>query len=109
MASRDESARAARHEDEVKAKVLADQISFLEEEVAALRGKLADTPRSSRLIEERLNQAESALATLTGQNERMTATLREAMDQIAALNEAVDRLAHPPARVGSSLPVNFDA
>ena len=108
MAARDDSARAARHDDEVRVKVLADQVSFLEEELAALRGKLADSPRTSRLVEERLAQTEAALAGLTGQNERLTATLREARDQIIALKEEVDRLAQPPSGFGVFLQSNAD-
>ena len=98
MASRDDSARAGRHDDEVK--VLTTQISFLEEEVAALRRRLADSPRQSRLLEERLREAEANLATITGQNERLAGTLREARDQIVALKEEVDRLAQPPSGFG---------
>jgi proteasome-associated ATPase len=108
MAARDDSARAARHDDEVRVKVLADQVSFLEEEIAALRGKLADTPRTSRLIEDRLAQTEAALAGLTGQNERLTGTLREARDQIIALKEEVDRLAQPPSGFGVFSQANAD-
>ncbi|HEX5189667.1 MAG TPA: proteasome ATPase [Streptosporangiaceae bacterium] len=108
MAARDDSARAARHEDEVRIKVLTDQVSFLEEEIAALRGKIADSPRSSRLIEERLAQTEAALAGLTSQNERLTGTLREARDQIIALKEEVDRLAQPPSGFGVFLQANAD-
>jgi proteasome-associated ATPase len=108
MASRDDSARAARHDDEVRVKVLTDQVSFLEEEVAALRSKLADSPRTSRLLEERLNQTDAALASITGQNERLTATLREARDQIVALKEEVDRLAQPPSGFGIFLSANED-
>jgi proteasome-associated ATPase len=98
MASRDDSARAGRYDDEVK--VLTTQISFLEEEVAALRGRLADSPRQVRLLEERLREAEASLAGVTGQNERLAATLREARDQIFALKEEVDRLAQPPSGFG---------
>src|SRR5215475_1990826 len=108
MAARDDSARAARHDDEVRVKVLTDQVSFLEEELAAVRGKLADSPRSSRLLEDRLAQTEAALAGLTGQNERLTATLREARDQIIALKEEVDRLAQPPSGFGVFLQANAD-
>jgi proteasome-associated ATPase len=108
MASRDDSARAARHDDEVRNKVLTDQISFLEEELTALRGKLADSPRTSRLLEDRLAQSEAALASLTGQNERLAATLREARDQIIALKEEVDRLAQPPSGFGIFLQANTD-
>jgi proteasome-associated ATPase len=108
MASRDDSARAARHDDEVRAKVLTDQVSFLEEEVAALRSKLADSPRTSRLLEDRLAQQEAALASITSQNERLAATLREARDQIIALKEEVDRLAQPPSGFGIFLQANDD-
>jgi proteasome-associated ATPase len=108
VAARDDSARAARHDDEVRVKVLTDQVSFLEEEIAALRSKLADTPRTSRLVEERLAQTEAALSGLNSQNERLTATLREARDQIVALKEEVDRLAQPPSGFGVFLKANPD-
>ncbi len=108
MAARDDSARAARHDDEVRVKGLTDQVSFLEEEIAALRGKLADSPRTSRLIEDRLAQTEATLVGLTSQNERLTATLREARDQIIALKEEVDRLAQPPSGFGVFLQANSD-
>jgi proteasome-associated ATPase len=98
MASRDDSARAGRYDDEVK--VLTTKISFLEEEVAALRGRLADSPRQTRLLEERLREAETSLASINGQNERLTGTLRDARDQIVALKEEVDRLAQPPSGFG---------
>src|ERR1700722_12023298 len=98
MASRDDSVHSGRHDDEVK--VLTTQISFLEEEVAALRGRLADSPRQTHLLEQRLREAEANLAAITGQNERLATTLREARDQIIALKEEVDRLAQPPGGFG---------
>ncbi len=98
MASRDDSARAGRYDDEVK--ILTTQISFLEEEISALRRRLADSPRQTRLLEERLREAETNLASVTGQNERLAGTLREARDQIVALKEEVDRLAQPPSGFG---------
>ncbi len=98
MASRDDSVHSGRHDDEVK--VLTTQISFLEEEVAALRGRLADSPRQTHLIEQRLREAEANIAAVTGQNERLATTLREARDQIIALKEEVDRLAQPPSGFG---------
>jgi proteasome-associated ATPase len=98
MASRDDSVHSGRHDDEVK--VLTTQVSFLEEEVAALRSRLADSPRQTHLLEQRLREAESNLGSITGQNERLAATLREARDQIIALKEEVDRLAQPPSGFG---------
>jgi proteasome-associated ATPase len=98
VGSRDESSRASRHDDEVKG--LTAQISFLDEEIAALRRRLADSPRQARLLEERLRETEASLAAITAQNERLTGTLREARDQIVALKEEVDRLAQPPSGFG---------
>src|ERR1700684_3290253 len=98
MASRDDSARAGRYDDEVK--VLTTQISFLEEEIAALRRRLSGFPRQTKPLGERLREAETSLAGVNGQNERLAGTLREARDQIVALKEEVDRLAPPPGRVG---------
>jgi proteasome-associated ATPase len=98
MASRDDSVHSGRHDDEVK--VLTTQVSFLEEEVAALRSRLADTPRQTHLLEQRLREAESSLSALTSQNDRLAGTLREAREQIVALKEEVDRLAQPPSGFG---------
>src|SRR5579884_2690126 len=98
VTARDESARDARHDDEVNG--LTTQISFLEEEIAALRRRLSDSPRHVRMLEERLRETEASVATLTGQNERLSSTLREARDQIVALKEEVDRLAQPPSGFG---------
>ncbi len=98
MAARDESGRASRHEDEVSS--LTAQISFLDEEIAVLRRRLADSPRQVRLLEERLREAEGGLTSVTAQNERLASTLREARDQIVALKEEVDRLAQPPSGFG---------
>ena len=97
MATRDEGSRTAR-EDQVQG--LTTQISFLEEEVAVLRRRLADSPRHVRLLEERLRETEASVASVTGQNERLADTLREARDQIVALKEEVDRLAQPPSGFG---------
>jgi proteasome-associated ATPase len=98
VATRDDSGRASRHEDEVKS--LTAQISFLDEEIAVLRRRLADSPRQVRLLEDRLRETEGSLTGVTAQNERLAATLREARDQIVALKEEVDRLAQPPSGFG---------
>ena len=106
MAARDESGRASRHEDEVSS--LTAQISFLDEEIAVLRRRLADSPRQVRLLEERLRETEASLASVTSQNERLASTLREARDQIVALKEEVDRLAQPPSGFGIFLSAQED-
>jgi proteasome-associated ATPase len=98
VAARDSEGRASRHEDEVNS--LTAQISFLDEEIAVLRRRLADSPRQVRMLEDRLREAEGSLSGVTAQNERLAATLREARDQIVALKEEVDRLAQPPSGFG---------
>jgi proteasome-associated ATPase len=87
---------------------LTAQISFLDEEIAVLRRRLADSPRQVRLLEERLRETESSLTSVTTQNERLAATMREARDQIVALKEEVDRLAQPPSGFGIFLAVCED-
>jgi proteasome-associated ATPase len=98
VAAREEGGRASRHEDEVSS--LTAQISFLDEEIAVLRRRLADSPRQVRLLEERLRETESSFTSVSSQNERLASTLREARDQIVALKEEVDRLAQPPSGFG---------
>jgi proteasome-associated ATPase len=105
-ASRDEGGRASRHDDEVSS--LTAQISFLDEEIAVLRRRLADSPRQVRLLEERLRETEASLTSVTSQNERLASTLREARDQIVALKEEVDRLAQPPSGFGVFLAARED-
>src|SRR5260370_7038296 len=97
VATRDESGRASRHEDEVKS--LTAQISFLDEEIAVLRRRLADSPRQVRLLEDRLREAEGSLNGVTSQNERLAATPRGARAQIGAVKEQRAPLAHPPSRL----------
>ncbi|RFU41312.1 proteasome ATPase [Actinomadura logoneensis] len=107
MAARDEAgARKAQHEKEVRD--LQTQISFLEEEISVLRRKLAESPRQVRVLEERLHEAQANLAAVTGQNERLVATLKEAREQIVALKEEVDRLAQPPSGFGVFLEARDD-
>src|SRR5580700_3690217 len=93
MASRDDSVHSGRHD----------------EEVAALRSRLADSPRQTHLLEQRLREAEANLAAITGQNERLAGTLREARDQIISLKEEVDRLAQPPSGFGIFLQATEDS
>jgi proteasome-associated ATPase len=84
------------------------QVAFLEQEIAVLRRKLADSPRHTRILEERIVELQTNLAGVSAQNERFANTLREARDQIVALKEEVDRLAQPPAGFGVFLQANDD-
>ncbi|HWG94155.1 MAG TPA: proteasome ATPase [Mycobacteriales bacterium] len=84
------------------------QVAHLEEEVAALRRRLADSPRHVRALEQRLSETQAALSGATGQNDRLVSTLKEARDQIVALKEEVERLAQPPSGYGTFLEAHED-
>ncbi|KAJ1684276.1 hypothetical protein LUZ63_020569 [Rhynchospora breviuscula] len=84
------------------------QVGQLEAEVAELRRRLADAPRGSSGLEQRLVDTQRSLAAVTSQNERLAGTLREAREQITTLKEEVDRLAQPPTGFGTFLERNDD-
>ncbi len=65
-----------------------------------LRRRLNESPRQVRALEERLAETQADLVGVSGQNDKLVATLREARDQIIALKEEVDRLAQPPSGYG---------
>jgi len=107
VAARDEAgARKAQQDKEVRD--LQTQLSFLEEEISVLRRKLAESPRQVRMLEDRLHETQANLAGITGQNERLVSTLKEAREQIIALKEEVDRLAQPPSGYGVFLEARED-
>jgi proteasome-associated ATPase len=86
-----------------------DQVAFLEQEIAVLRRRLAESPRgSSRALDDRVAELQATVSGLTVQNERLVATLRDARDQIVALKEEIDRLAQPPSGFGVFLDANDD-
>jgi proteasome-associated ATPase len=88
--------------------VLRDQIRALEDEVVLLRRRLQDAPKRLRTLEERLLETKGQLAQAVSQNEKLTYTLREAREHIAALREEVDKLTQPPAAYGTLLGHNDD-
>jgi proteasome-associated ATPase len=85
-----------------------ETVRQLEEEVQALRRRLQDAPKRVRTLEERLLETKGQLAQAVAQNEKLTYTLREARDHIAALREEVDKLTQPPSAYGTLLARNDD-
>lgn len=61
-----------------------------------------------RTLEERLLETKGQLAQAVSQNEKLTYTLREARDHIAALREEVEKLTQPPSAYGTFLERNAD-
>src|SRR3982751_2230391 len=84
------------------------QAEELEEEANALRRRLQDAPKRVRTLEERLLETKGQLSQAVSQNEKLTYTLREARDHIAALREEVDKLTQPPSAYGTIVGHNED-
>ncbi len=95
-------------DDDTELVQLREQAVALEEEVAYLRRKLQDAPKRVRTLEERLLETKGQLAQAVSQNERLTYTLREAREHIAALREEVEKLTQPPSAYGTLLGHNDD-
>src|ERR1700722_2049182 len=94
-------------EDEDLADVQA-RAEAAEEEIAELRHRLHEAPQRVRLLEERLLEVKGALAQALSQNEKLTFTLQQAKENIAALREEVDKLTQPPSAYGTFLALNDD-
>jgi proteasome-associated ATPase len=103
---RDPAAVAAAYEHEVLE--LREQCRTLEEELVALRRRTQEAPKRVRTLEEKLLETKGQLQQAISQNERLTFTLREAREHIAALREEVDKLTQPPSAYGTYLARNDD-
>jgi proteasome-associated ATPase len=87
---------------------LQGQLKGLEEEVVVLRRRLQDAPKRVRTLEEKILETKGQLQQAVSQNERLSATLREAREHIAALREEVEKLTMPPSAYGTYLGNNDD-
>ncbi|MYF84820.1 MAG: AAA family ATPase [Acidimicrobiia bacterium] len=97
------------YEYEHRINALRGTVHALEEEVSVLRRRLQDGPRRVRLLESRLTEAKSQL-TLAGQrNEKLSAVLEEAREQLAMLRAEVDKLTTAPNPFATVLGVNSDS
>jgi proteasome-associated ATPase len=87
---------------------LQEQVRLLEEELLSMRRRMQDAPKRVRTLEEKLLETKGQLQQAISQNERLTFTLREAREHIAALREEVDKLTQPPSAYGTFLGRNDD-
>ena len=102
----DKGSRVAAYERELAE--LREQSRVLEDEVLSLRRRMQDAPKRVRTLEEKLLETKGQLQQAISQNERLTFTLREAREHIAALREEVDKLTQPPSAYGTFLAYNDD-
>jgi len=79
-----------------------------EQDVAELRHRLSEAPARVRVLEERLLEVKGQLAQALSQNEKLTFTLQQAKENIAALRDEVDKLTRPPSAYGTFLQANED-
>ena len=79
-----------------------------EQEVAELRHRLHEAPQRVRVLEERLLEVKGQLAQALSHNEKLTYTLQQAKENIAALREEVDKLTQTPNAYGTFLQHNED-
>ncbi len=103
--------RTGQYEDGVagdQAGNMAARLERAEEEVHVLRRRLQESPGRVQALEERLLESKGQLAHAISQNEKLTFTLQQAKEQLAALREEVEKLTQPPAAYGTFLDVNED-
>ncbi|MGB8197786.1 MAG: proteasome ATPase [Acidimicrobiales bacterium] len=73
--------------------------------------KMSDVEQASRrieMLEEKLLEARGALAQSRSNNEKLTITIQQTRDQIAALRDEVEKLTQPPAVYGTFIDFNDD-
>ena len=88
--------------------MLRARLQAAEDEVRALRRRLQESPGRVQTLEERLLESKGQLAHAISQNEKLTFTLQQAKEQLAALREEVEKLTQPPAAYGTYLGQNDD-
>ncbi len=80
----------------------------LQEELVVLRRRLQDAPTRMRMLEERLTETKGRLSQAVAQNDKLSAVLEEARQQLAVLREEVEKLSAPPNAFGAILGINED-
>ena len=94
--------------DEETTAELRSRLVAAEEEVAELRHRLHEAPQRVRVLEERLLEVKGQLAQALSHNEKLTYTLQQAKENIAALRDEVDKLTQTPNAYGAFLGANDD-
>jgi proteasome-associated ATPase len=95
-------------EPRVELEALRVRLQTADDEVRALRRRLQESPGRVQALEERLLESKGQLAHAISQNEKLTFTLQQAKEQLAALREEVEKLTQPPAAYGTYLGANDD-
>ena len=94
-----------KHEDAAQ---LRKVVSALEEEVSFLRRRLREAPGKAEALESDLARAQDRLDRVVTQNDKLSALLEEAREQLGVLREEVEKLTQPPNNFGTVLNVSDD-
>jgi proteasome-associated ATPase len=95
-------------EEQDRVEELSGRLSDAEQEITELRHRLAEAPHRVRVLEEHLLEVRGQFSHVSAQNEKLTATLQAAKENIAVLRHEVDKLSQPPASYGTFLEANED-
>jgi proteasome-associated ATPase len=83
-------------------------VAALEEEIAVLRRRVRDAPARVEDLENELGRMRERLDRAVTQNDKLSAVLEEAREQLGVLREEVEKLTSPPNNFGTVLKVNDD-
>jgi proteasome-associated ATPase len=83
-------------------------VAALEEEIAVLRRRVRDAPARVEELENELIRMRERLDRAMTQNDKLSAVLEEAREQLGVLREEVEKLTSPPNNFGTVLQVNDD-
>jgi proteasome-associated ATPase len=83
-------------------------VSALEEEISFLRRRLREAPGRAAELEADLTKAQERLDRVVHQNDKLSALLEEAREQLGVLREEVEKLTQPPNNFGTVLNVSED-
>ncbi len=78
------------------------------DDLDALRRRGEEFPSRVELLEEQLLEARGQLTQARSNNEKLTITIQQTREQVAALREEVDKLTQPPSVYGTFLDFNGD-
>ena len=84
------------------------ELSEARAQIEVLTQRMQEYPDRLEVLEERLLESRGQLSHAVSQNEKLTFTLQQAKEQLAALRDEVEKLSQPPSAYGTFLEMNAD-
>lgn len=84
------------------------ELSEARAQIEILTQRMQEYPDRLEALEERLLESRGQLSHAVSQNEKLTFTLQQAKEQLAALRDEVEKLSQPPSAYGTFLEMNAD-